>query len=225
MLLPRVSLLALTTLVPSSGAALCHQPCASTHAVERHTSRSTRSSWASPRAAPVRAVRVLCCATADSGPFGAELWQALSEVVDEEADELGVSIHELAFRKGKLCVLVQGAGVDELQQINSRVGQFLDAQEETDALPPYLLEVSSPGVSSTLQSEADFTAFKGFPVTVELSEEWKKKTCFEGTLMGRDDEHVTINLKGRVTNIPREMVKSVSLPKAQSEAGDPYNSV
>lgn len=208
----------------ATSAALSHQSCAS--ALGSFAQHGIRK-WAPPReaAAAVRAVRVRCCATAaESGPFSAELWQTLSEVVDEEVDELGLSIHELAFRKGKLCVLVQGAGVDELQQINSRVSQFLDAQEETDALPPYLLEVSSPGVSSTLQSEADFTAFKGFPVTVELSAEWKKKKRFEGTLMGRDDEHVSINLKGRVTKIPRELVTSVSLPKAQTEAGDPYNS-
>lgn len=216
-------MLSLVSLAATS-AALCHQPCASTPGLAHDGARR----WAPPPAAvaAVRAgaVRVRCCAAAaESGPFGAELWAALSEVVDEEADELGLSVHELAFCKGKLCVLVQGAGVDELQQINSRVSQFLDAQEETEALPPYLLEVSSPGVSSTLQSEADFTAFKGFPVTVELSAEWKKKTRFEGTLMGRDDEHVIINLKGRVTKIPRELVTSVSLPKAQTEAGDPYN--
>ena len=166
-----------------------------------------------------------CCAVSDpdAGPFGAELWSELNEVAEEEAEELGLSIHELAFRKGKLNVLVQGAGLDELQQINLRLSAFLDGQEETDALPPYMLEVSSPGVSSNLQSDPDFAAFKGFPVTVSLSEEYKKKTTFSGTLVGRDDEHVTINLKGRVTKIPRELVLSVVLPKAETEARDPYN--
>lgn len=44
-----------------------------------------------------------------------------------------------------------------------------------------------------------------------------------GSLVGRDDEFVTINLKGRLQKIPRELVAKVELPKAKTEAGDPLN--
>ena len=43
------------------------------------------------------------------------------------------------------------------------------------------------------------------------------------TLIGRDAEFVTINLKGRLQKIPIELVEAVRLPTAQTEAGDPYN--
>ena len=79
------------------------------------------------------------------------------------------------------------------------------------------------GVSNTLSSDKDFAAFKGFDVTVTTNAEFKKKTKFEGTLVGRDAEFVTINLKGRLQKIPIELVEAVRLPTAQTEAGDPYN--
>ena len=87
-------------------------------------------------------------------------------------------------------------------------------------LPPFLLEVSSPGLSAELTSDADFAAFKGFPVVVTTSEEFKSKTQWEGTLVGRDDEKVAVNLKGRKQEIPWAIVSSVRLPNAKRESGD-----
>ena len=65
--------------------------------------------------------------------------------------------------------------------------------------------------------------YSAVPVTVTTNAEFKKKTKFEGTLIGRDAEFVTINLKGRLQKIPIELVEAVRLPTAQTEAGDPYN--
>lgn len=86
---------------------------------------------------------------------------------------------------------------DELQQLNSYLSQWVDdhiEDEELANLPPFLLEVSSPGLDARLTSDKDFAAFKGFPVTVSTTEPFKKKSSWEGTLVGRDEEHVTINL-------------------------------
>ena len=57
----------------------------------------------------------------------------------------------------------------------------------------------------------------------DTNKDLSKKTKFEGTLVGRDAEFVTINLKGRLQKIPIELVEAVRLPTAQTEAGDPYN--
>ena len=40
-------------------------------------------------------------------------------------------------------------------------------------------------------------------------------------VVGRDAEHVSINLKGRPVKIPLELVEEVRLPGAKTEAGDP----
>ena len=155
------------------------------------------------------------------GPF----WDSFSEFADEEAADLGLTVRSIAFERRKLSVQADGAGVDQLQQLNQRLSAFLDnaGDDTVEALPAFVLEVSSPGVSNTLTSDKDFAAFKGFDVTVTTNAEFKKKKRFDGTLVGRDAEAVTINLKGRLQKIPLELVEAVQLPNAQTEAGDPYN--
>ena len=156
------------------------------------------------------------------GPF----WDEFREFAGEEADELGLTVTSVAFeRRATASVLAEGGSVDELQQLNQRLSGFLDnaGGDTIESMPAFVLQVSSPGVSNTLSSDKDFAAFKGFDVTVTTNAEFKKKTKFEGTLVGRDAEFVTINLKGRLQKIPIELVEAVRLPTAQTEAGDPYN--
>ena len=119
-------------------------------------------------------------------------------------------------------------------------GEAPDAEETADAsravvaaleprdddlrvLARHGVEVTSPGASDLITTQAAFEAFKGFDVTVTTNAEFKKKTKFKGTLVGRAAEFVTINLKGRLQKIPIELVEAVRLPTAQTEAGDPYN--
>ena len=159
------------------------------------------------------------CAGELAGPF----WDALTEEAEAEAEALGLTICELSFASGTLSVSASGGSVDELQQLNSHLSQFIDARaedEEVASLPPFLLQVSSPGLGSQLTSDLDFASFKGFPVVVTTTEPFKKKTQWEGTLIGRDDAHVSINLKGRPQKIPRELVQDVSMPEAKTEPGD-----
>lgn len=57
-------------------------------------------------------------------------------------------------------------------------------------------------------------------MTVTTSEIFKKKDLFEGSLMGRTDSDVSVNVKGRIINIPRSIVTEVRLPPSQREDGD-----
>jgi ribosome maturation factor RimP len=62
------------------------------------------------------------------------------------------------------------------------------------------------------------------PPTRELplcAQPFKNKTSWDGTLIGRDDAHVTINLKGRAQKIPLDVIAGVSLPAPSHEPGDP----
>ena len=76
------------------------------------------------------------------------------------------------------------------------------------------------GIGELLTTDRDFITFKGFPVTVTTSEEYKKKTSFEGNVIGRDDTHVILSLKGRLIKIPRSIIASVKLPKSKHESTD-----
>ena len=172
------------------------------------------------------------CACADDTPAGFEdggalagpFWDAFSEEVQAEADELGLTVRYLGFDDRKLSVLADGAGVDELQELNRALSAFIDqSDDETlEALPPFMLEVASPGLGNTLKTDRDFATFRGFPVTATTSEPYKNKSEWEGTLVGRDDEFLSMNLKGRSVKIPIGLVVEVALPTAKREGGDTF---
>ena len=160
----------------------------------------------------------------DGGALAGPFWDAFSEEVQAEAEELGLTVRYLAFDDRKLSVHADGAGVDELQELNRALSAFIDQSEDEtlEALPPFMLEVASPGLGNTLKTDRDFVSFKGFPVTVTTSEPYKKKSEWEGTLVGRDDEFLSLNLKGRPITIPIGLVLEVALPTAKREGGDTF---
>jgi ribosome maturation factor RimP len=163
-------------------------------------------------------------ACTDGGALAGPFWDAFTEEAKAEAEELGLTVRHLGFNGQKLAVHADGAGIDELQQLNVHLSAFIDnsPDEELEALPPFILEVASPGLGNTLTTDRDFTAFKGFPVTATTSEPYKSKTSWEGTLVKRDDEFLTLNLKGRPVKIPIGLVVDVKLPNAKREAGDTF---
>ncbi|WP_204141670.1 ribosome maturation factor RimP [Halomicronema sp. CCY15110] len=84
--------------------------------------------------------------------------------------------------------------------------------DETNLIPDaYVLEVSSPGISTTLTSDRDFMVFKGFMVEVKLTEVYKKRQTWIGQLLKRDDDYVYLTRKGKSTKLPRSLVAQVEL--------------
>ena len=106
-------------------------------------------------------------------------------------------------------------GLDDCERMSRALDASLD---DTDAVPDaYVLEVSSPGLSSDLTSDREFISFKGFDVIVTASEPYKGKLQWTGTLLGRDDTTVRLSQKGRPISIPRTAIARVCLTEAQTE--------
>jgi ribosome maturation factor RimP len=103
----------------------------------------------------------------------------------------------------------EDTGLDDCERLSVALTEALD---ESELIPDaYVLEVSSPGVSDMLTSDRDFAVFKGFPVEVQLSDPFKNKQVWQGSLVGRDAEKLSLNLKGRAVAIPIDLVRSVQL--------------
>ena len=75
-----------------------------------------------------------------------------------EAEELGLTVRYLGFDDRKLMVHADGAGVDELQELNKWASAFIDSSDDEvlEALPPFMLEVASPGVGNLIVTDRDF---------------------------------------------------------------------
>lgn len=103
----------------------------------------------------------------------------------------------------------EDTSLEDCEQMSQALATVLD---DTDLIPDaYVLEVSSPGVSSTLLSDRDFIVFKGFMVEVKLTELYKKRQAWVGQLLKRDDDHLYLTDKGKLTKLPRLLVASVEL--------------
>ncbi|MFM8008657.1 MAG: ribosome maturation factor RimP, partial [Dolichospermum sp.] len=57
----------------------------------------------------------------------------------------------------------------------------------------------------------EFLSFKGFPVVISTSPAYEKKPEWIGSLMRRDETTVYLNQKGRVVEIPRDLITRVQI--------------
>ena len=97
----------------------------------------------------------------------------------------------------------------DCEKLSHSLGIVLeDAKMFTTA---FVLEVSSPGISEDLVSDRDFQSFRGFPVELHYQQQGHNNSVIHGTLMGRDENVVRLNRKGRITRVPRGDVLQVRL--------------
>ena len=75
----------------------------------------------------------------------------------------------------------------------------------------YILEISSPGLNDILETDKEFETFKGFPIEVSTKNDSKSIVLYTGLLHTRSKEHLHINVKGKMSKIPRESVIQVRL--------------
>jgi len=172
-------------------------------------------------------------------------WQSeVKGIILASLDAQGLSLYKLTFLPARIEVVVAGRSEEQHELDQAAVGddededyivpsveaisgahrdlyaRFEAREADLDVVARFELALASPGIGSVLRSRRDFETFRGFPVTVTVKEEFKKKRQFEGTLLERDDEHVLLSLKGRVVKIPRALVEVVSLPKPKYESTD-----
>lgn len=105
--------------------------------------------------------------------------------------------------------LEHDTGLDDCEQMSRALEAALDAADLlADA---YVLEISSPGIPRSLNTDREFSSFKGFPVEVTTSEPHNGSTVWSGQLLRRDDQSVHLSRKGRSVTIPRYLVSRVQL--------------
>ncbi len=105
--------------------------------------------------------------------------------------------------------LYQDTGLGDCERMSRALEAALD---EANLIPdPYVLEVSSPGISRSLTTDREFISFKGFAVVVSTSEPYEGQKTWAGNLVRRDEEAVYLNQKGRAIAIPRLLVSQVQL--------------
>ncbi len=99
--------------------------------------------------------------------------------------------------------------LDDCAKFSAPMGEAI---EDSDLIKePYVLEISSQGISESLDTDRDFQTFHGFPVEVSFRNEKNAEIQLAGLLHERSENHVLLNIKGRIKKIPRKDVIYVRL--------------
>ena len=102
--------------------------------------------------------------------------------------------------------------LDECASFSSPMSEAIETSKIINEA--YVLEISSPGINDHLSSDRDFQTFRGFPVEVTYLKNQDSKINQTGLLHERSKDHVHLNIKGKISRIPRENVIDVRLTTA-----------
>jgi ribosome maturation factor RimP len=137
------------------------------------------------------------------------------ELAEPIAKRLNLEIVDVVFQSNKRPAVLrinirnsaQETGLNDCEQMSRALEEILDQQVTIPEA--YVLEISSPGVSKLLSSERDFISFRGFAVLVTTTDENHQQ--WRGTLQKRDSQKLYLNQKGRIVEIPVQIIESVEL--------------
>ncbi len=103
----------------------------------------------------------------------------------------------------------EDVSIDDCSRLSKAIGTSIENSNLIDG--PHVLEVSSPGLNEVLITDREFETLKGFPVEVSKKNSSNVEIVQSGLLHTRSKEHLLINIKGKISKIPRENVIQVRL--------------
>ena len=103
--------------------------------------------------------------------------------------------------------------LEDCARFSTPMGEAIDTSQILDER--YVLEISSPGINDQLMTDRDFKTFRGFPVEVTFRDDKNLELHRAGLLHERSENHLQLNIKGKISRIPRKNVIEVCLTKVQ----------
>ena len=102
-----------------------------------------------------------------------------------------------------------GVTLDDCAEVSGEIGAVLEIKDLVSN--PYVLEVSSPGLTRPLKKPEDFNKFSNRLVKIKLFEPLEGQKNFKGTLLGLVDEKVRLDVEGRVYELPLQRIAKANL--------------
>jgi ribosome maturation factor RimP len=143
--------------------------------------------------------------------------EAVRSLAAKAAEGEGMDLVDLEFRREPVGWVLRlfidkqgGVTVGDCQRMSEVVGTLLEVE---DPIPhAYTLEVSSPGLTRPLQSDADWERSIGALVRIVTRAAVEGRQAFVGRLLDARKESVTIDVDGDRVELPRD-----SIAKARRE--------
>ena len=102
-----------------------------------------------------------------------------------------------------------GVTVEDCVEVSGELGALLEVRDLI--ANPYILEVSSPGLTRPLKKPEDFNKFRNRLVKMKTFEPIEGRRNFKGILLGLEDEKVRLKIEGQLYEIPLEGIAKANL--------------
>ena len=142
--------------------------------------------------------------------------ERIREAAERVARSVGMDVVDVEWKVGKerfLRVYIdkpEGISHKDCEIVSNQLSVILDVEDLVPG-PPYILEVSSPGLDRKLTKPAEYERFKGRLARISMQEPVENQKFFEGRLAGFTDGKVQIDVKGRVIALPVEGIRKANL--------------
>lgn len=152
-----------------------------------------------------------------------ELEKRLFHLLEDTVKVLGFDIVLVSFKDNLLRLIAEKINgsplsVKDCKDISNNISPLLDV-EGVLGDTPYVLEVSSAGLTRPLVKQSDFERFVGRHISVELYNALDKRKKFQGKLIETDDLNIYLELGEKKSSkevkeklqIPMELIKLANL--------------
>jgi ribosome maturation factor RimP len=130
------------------------------------------------------------------------------------ATPMGIEVVDVEWndREAALTVFIEteaGVDLDTCEKFHNAIMEPIDELDPTFDMP-YTLNVSSPGLDRPFKTNRDFERNVGKDVEMKLYAPLKGKKFLEGTLIGFDDNTVTVHIKKEDVKIERNKIAKIN---------------
>ena len=102
-----------------------------------------------------------------------------------------------------------GVTVEDCAEVSGELSAVLEVRDLI--LNPYVLEVSSPGLTRPLKKPEDFNKFRNHLVKMKTFEPIDGRRNFKGVLLGLEGEKVRLEMEGELCEIPLAGIAKANL--------------
>jgi len=140
-----------------------------------------------------------------------DIQNSIQQLVESVCESEGIELVLLEYRResGGLILRIYidkpgGVTLDNCTSVSRQLDDLLDIH--FDELPPYTLEVSSPGIDRPLVKKGDYVKFMGKSAKIKTKTPLNGQRNFTGVLAGVDGESISLEIRGKTVSIPLDEI-------------------
>jgi ribosome maturation factor RimP len=145
-----------------------------------------------------------------------QLLKEVRQVAEPILQSQGLELVDLEYRREAQGWVLRfyidregGVTVEDCAEVSGELGAVLEVRDLI--VNPYVLEVSSPGLTRPLKKPEDFNKYRNRLVKVKTSEPIEGRRNFKGVLLGLEDDKVRLEMEGQSYEIPFRGIAKANL--------------